>query len=471
MTNFGTARATDARVKNVVSTTARATSARRSGRSRVPAQTVTVTSRSRLLRLAADGLVVPGRRGVRRVHGGPGRRWRTRDHRRAGSAAGRPTLAICVGHQVLFEAGIEHGVRAAGCSVWPGLVERLHAERLPHMGWNTVRAPAGSQLFAGIESERFYFVHSYGVRGACPRLPNGRSPGPSTAATASSAAVEDGVLWSTQFHPEKSGDAGAQLIRNWVPNPVTSLTEWQAETPWLDYCLAKPGAWQDEPWEGDVVAKVGDKIFAFLGAVENRPIGSEMWRPRDRRPAARPLSRRRDEDGLHRPAHGWNTFTLDGTIPPDEMPRLDRHLVRPDRGEAAEVQASRLTSGHARHARSVRRACDFGQSAVGSCGDRVIWCIRQVPHARRLAPTGWSCCRLSTSPADRPCSWFRAAQARSKRFGDPRAAAERWQDAGAEWIHLVDLDAAFGRGNNAEIVTEITSHLRLNVETVGRHPR
>ena len=54
-----------------------------------------------------------------------------------------------------------------------------------------------------------------------------------------------------------------------------------------------------------------------------------------------------------------------------------------------------------------------------------------------------------------------------QRFGDPRAAAQRWQDAGAEWIHLVDLDAAFGRGNNAEIMAELTSHLRLNVELSG----
>ena len=84
----------------------------------------------------------------------------------------------------------------------------------------------------------------------------------------------------------------------------------------------------------------------------------------------------------------------------------------------------------------------------------------------RPAPTGWCCCRRSTSPGDRRCSWSRAAGS-EKRFGDPRAAAQRWQDAGAEWIHLVDLDAAFGRGNNAEIVAELTSHLRLNVELSG----
>ena len=54
-----------------------------------------------------------------------------------------------------------------------------------------------------------------------------------------------------------------------------------------------------------------------------------------------------------------------------------------------------------------------------------------------------------------------------QQFGDPRAAAQRWQDAGAEWIHLVDLDAAFGRGNNAEITSELATHLRLNVELSG----
>ena len=146
------------------------------------------------------------------------RAWLPLADRRSSPAAwrpARPTLAICVGHQVLFEAGIEHGVRAAGCSVWPGLVERLHAERLPHMGWNTVEAPEGSELFAGIESERFYFVHSYGVR-AMPATAERRITWAEHGGDLFVAAVEDGALWSTQFHPEKSGDAGAQLIRNWV---------------------------------------------------------------------------------------------------------------------------------------------------------------------------------------------------------------------------------------------------------------
>jgi len=111
---------------------------------------VTVTTDADLA-TAADGLVVPGvgafaacMAGLVAV-GGP-------EIIAARLAARRPTLAICVGHQVLFEAGIEHGARTAGCNIWPGLVERLHAERLPHMGWNTVKAADGSRLFAGIEA-------------------------------------------------------------------------------------------------------------------------------------------------------------------------------------------------------------------------------------------------------------------------------------------------------------------------------
>ena len=79
-------------------------------------------------------------------------------------AGGRPVLAICVGLQVLFEAGVEHGTEAEGMGEWPGKVELLPADVVPHMGWNTVAVPEGSRLFAGVEDERFYFVHSYGVQ-------------------------------------------------------------------------------------------------------------------------------------------------------------------------------------------------------------------------------------------------------------------------------------------------------------------
>ena len=169
--------------------------------------------------LAADGLVVPGvgafaacMAGLRTVEGE-----RVIDRRLAG---GRPVLGICVGMQILFAEGIEHGVESEGCGQWPGRVERLSAPVLPHMGWNTVRAPEGSVLFAGIgPAERFYFVHSY----AAAALPFERSrymtPPLVTWATHGQpfiAAVENGPLMATQFHPEKSGDTGAALLANWL---------------------------------------------------------------------------------------------------------------------------------------------------------------------------------------------------------------------------------------------------------------
>jgi imidazole glycerol-phosphate synthase subunit HisH len=169
--------------------------------------------------LAADGLVVPGvgafaacMAGVLAVRGGQliGRRL----------AGSRPVLGICVGMQVLFADGVEHGVHTTGCGEWPGTVERLHAPVLPHMGWNTVQAPAGSRLFAGLAAdERFYFVHSYAAR-ALPLAP-ARHMTPPLLAWAEHgerfiAAVENGPLWATQFHPEKSGDAGAALLSNWL---------------------------------------------------------------------------------------------------------------------------------------------------------------------------------------------------------------------------------------------------------------
>ncbi len=168
--------------------------------------------------LAADGLVVPGvgafaacMAGIQAVRGG----WIV-EQRLAG---GRPVLGICVGMQVMFTHGVEHGVDTEGLGEWPGVVDQLKAQILPHMGWNTVTVPAGSRLFAGIEDQRFYFVHSYGAQewlleaGGAFRPPlvtwceyGGRFV----------AAVENGPLCATQFHPEKSGDAGLALLRNWV---------------------------------------------------------------------------------------------------------------------------------------------------------------------------------------------------------------------------------------------------------------
>jgi len=169
--------------------------------------------------LAADGLVVPGvgafaacMAGLLAVRGE-----QVIDRRLAG---GRPVLGICVGMQILFAEGIEHGVHTQGCGQWPGRVERLTAPVLPHMGWNTVLAPPESVLFAGIAAgERFYFVHSY----AATALPLPASPYMTaplvTRATHGEpfiAAVENGPLMATQFHPEKSGDAGAALLANWL---------------------------------------------------------------------------------------------------------------------------------------------------------------------------------------------------------------------------------------------------------------
>ena len=132
---------------------------------------------------------------------------------------GRPVLGICVGMQVLFAAGVEHEVWTEGCGAWPGTVERLDARVLPHMGWNTVAAAPGSALFTGIPAgTRFYFVHSYALREVAARdlsaagaLVSWTEHGEPFAG-----AAEQGVLSATQFHPEKSGDAGAALLANWL---------------------------------------------------------------------------------------------------------------------------------------------------------------------------------------------------------------------------------------------------------------
>ncbi len=168
--------------------------------------------------LDADGLAVPGvgafaacMAGLRAVGGDKLIAQRL--------AAGRPVLGICVGMQVLFQAGVEHGQLTEGCRLLPGTVERLEAPVLPHMGWNTVSPPQGTSLFAGIGPDtRFYFVHSYGLRYARAALlrDSGALVTWATHGEPFAAAVEDGPLSATQFHPEKSGDAGAALLSNWL---------------------------------------------------------------------------------------------------------------------------------------------------------------------------------------------------------------------------------------------------------------
>ncbi len=180
---------------------------------------VTVTS-DFATALESDGLLVPGvgayaacMDGLRSVRGERiiGRRL----------AGGRPVLGVCVGMQILFARGIEHGVETEGCAEWPGTVERIEAPVVPHMGWNRLNVPEDSRMFAGLSDDvRFYFVHSYAVQDwhlndtgpmATPKVAwcdYGKRP--------FVAAVENGPLWATQFHPEKSGDAGAALLANWV---------------------------------------------------------------------------------------------------------------------------------------------------------------------------------------------------------------------------------------------------------------
>jgi len=165
-----------------------------------------------------DGLVVPGvgafaacMAGIRRIGG--------EKVIAARVDAGRPVLGICVGMQVLFAAGVEHGERTEGCGVFPGAVERLDAPILPHMGWNTVAPPAGSVLFAAIpDGTRFYFVHSYALRlrDAAPLLEARAKVTVTEHGEPFAAAVEQGVVSAAQFHPEKSGDAGATVLANWL---------------------------------------------------------------------------------------------------------------------------------------------------------------------------------------------------------------------------------------------------------------
>jgi len=168
--------------------------------------------------IEADGLVIPGVGAFAACMDGL---------ERVGAAAivdarllaNRPTLGICVGMQVLFSTGVEHGITRSGLAQWPGTVSELKADVLPHMGWSEVQVAEDSNLFRGIDQERFYFVHSYAAQSW--DLPHSENLAPAKVTWSEYgsqfiSAVENGPLSATQFHPEKSGDAGATLIENWI---------------------------------------------------------------------------------------------------------------------------------------------------------------------------------------------------------------------------------------------------------------
>jgi imidazole glycerol-phosphate synthase subunit HisH len=172
--------------------------------------------------LAADGLFVPGvgnfhacMAGLRAAQGPALIETRL--------AGGRPVLGVCVGMQVLFDGSQEPSrTPQDGLGQWPGTVSRLRAEIVPHMGWSEVDAPASSRLFAGVADQRFYFVHSYAVPSWTMEPPQGHFQAMAPKVTWAEhgqrfvAAVENGPLSATQFHPEKSGEAGLALLENWV---------------------------------------------------------------------------------------------------------------------------------------------------------------------------------------------------------------------------------------------------------------
>ena len=164
--------------------------------------------------LEAEGLVVPcvgafGRcmAGLERVRGGELIRRRFELE--------RPTLGICIGMQILFASSSE-SPDVDGVAFFPDRIERLDAPIVPHMGWNRVKCADSSSLFHGLEDEQFYFVHSYAVKAISTDAIHQPRASMSSYGEDFVAAIEHGSLSATQFHPEKSGSAGLQLLDNWV---------------------------------------------------------------------------------------------------------------------------------------------------------------------------------------------------------------------------------------------------------------
>ena len=356
--------------------------------------------------LNADGLVVPGvgafetvMRELKAVDG-----IRLIGRRVAG---GRPVLAICVGLQVLFEAGVEHGTEAEGMGEWPGKVELLPADVVPHMGWNTVKVPEGSKLFAGVEDERFYFVHSYGVQEWNFDVIQPRMTAPlvtwSEHGAPFIAAVENGPLCATQFHPEKSGDAGARLLRNWVDGLRGQNQQWRPRRRRLD--------------------------------VVHRPDGPGRP-PGGRRPVLQAAAQTAvDPDQFLRPGR----HVAARRLPADPPGQLTGNLVN---------GSGHYTPRHCRQPSTPPTNRGFEMTTATDLPVLELLPAVDVVNGQAV--------RLVQGEAGSETS-----------YGTPLEAALNWQQQGAEWVHLVDLDAAFGRGSNAELLREVVGRLDIKVELSG----
>ncbi|SQC37292.1 1-(5-phosphoribosyl)-5-[(5-phosphoribosylamino)methylideneamino] imidazole-4-carboxamide isomerase [Rothia kristinae] len=371
--------------------------------------------------LEADGLVVPGVGAFGAVMDG----LRAVDAPRLIGrrvAGGRPVLGICVGLQVFFEAGTEHGEHTEGLGEWPGTVEKLPGDVVPHMGWNTVRPPEGSRLFAGIERERFYFVHSYAVqRWEFTQTSQHIRPPQVTWAEQGVpfiAAVENGPLSATQFTRRSPRTPGCGCCATgWTP------------------CCA-PAGW---PRAAPSPRRTS----------QTRPGAGDRARRRRRGGRARmsPLT-----SGLLLMIFG--AFLVGGGISfrRQKLPLIAQVvlwiLARPSSPTASTSSPS--TERRARPSRPRPRA----------------------PSATNRSTIPMSTPRLQLLPAvdvagGQAVRLVQGEAGTETGYGDPVEAALAWQEAGAEWVHLVDLDAAFGRGENTEVLRRVAERVRLKIELSG----